>query len=364
MPPSDESTSYPTSPSGILLPLLAIIACLLCLSILTIHLKTHNLAASVLISCIILENVFNIINPILWPTDNENTWYLGYGLCDIEVKLSLACSISYIGAVICIYRQLASILNTDRIVISVSSAQRRRRTVLEITLCFGFPIYIMIAHYIVQPTRYFIYALSGCVPSIDNSWPSIPLLLIWPVVLWLVAAAYCVLIIHRLIKYRRDFSTILSASQSSINNSRFIRLFAMATALIVLYMPLAILLFVENVDFSKIARASNSQPYSWSHVHSPYWSSMIDLVQSYGRANLDRWIQVVTGYVVFLSCGFGQDAQVMYRSWLTKFRFGGLLSRSRPPCPPGRSCSTSLGSISRRARSMFPRRARNDMAAK
>ena len=363
MPQAVEPDPFPRSPFGTLLPLLSIIACFLCIPILAIHLKSHNLAVSVLISCIILENLINFINPLIWPTDNLNIWWLGYGLCDVEVKLQLAASMAYITAVVCIYRQLASILNTDRVVLAASPAHRRRRIAFEVALCFGFPIYIMIAHYLVQPSRYFIYALSGCVPSIDNSWVSVPILLIWPVIMWIVAAVYCALIIYRLIKYRREFSSILSLSQSRLNKSRFTRLFAMATTLIALFLPLALSLFIANVHFNRMAQPFNSQSYSWRRIHGYGWDA-VNRVRSYGRVNLDRWIAVVTGYVVFVSFGFGQDAHVIYRNWMTKLRFEVFFPSLRRPRPVDASGPMNSGSIINWVKLIFGSRPRNEPTAK
>lgn len=317
-----ELTTISRSPSATLLPILAIIAGFVCLPILVMHIKSHNLAASVLVFWIVLENVFNFINPLIWPTADESSWWLGYGLCDVEVKLELAASLAYIGAVVCIYRRLARVLDTSRIVLVASPAQRWRHIALEIVLCFGLPIYIMVAHYIVQPSRYYLVPVEGCLPSFSNCWPSIVLVYIWPVVLWIVAAIYCTMIAHRLVKCRREFSDILSASQSQLNKSRFIRLFALATTLSLIFLPLAVDLFVGNIHISVENERFGGISFSWETIHRPGWTDDIALVRSddtaYGTVNFDHWLQVTTGYVVFLSFGFGQDALLMYRDLWTK----------------------------------------------
>jgi pheromone a factor receptor len=252
-----DPTFLSRSPSAILLPMFATIACILCLPILVHHIKSRHLATSVLIFWIVLENVFNLINPVLWPTNNFESWWNGVGFCDIESKLRLPAYVGYISALVCIYRQLAVILNTEQIVLVPSPAQCRRRISIEITLCLGFPVYIMVAHYVFQSGWYDIFAITGCVPITDSSWPSIVLVFILPGIMWVVATAYCSIIICRLIKYHRQVSSILSTPQSRYNQSQFARLFAMATALIIIFLPVALYILVQNLSYQR-----GRHPYS------------------------------------------------------------------------------------------------------
>jgi pheromone a factor receptor len=145
-------------------------------------------------------------------------------------------------------------LNAEQIALVPSPAQRRRRIAIEMALCFGFPVSVMIAGYAVQSGRYYIFAIAGCVPVLDSSWLSV---VIWPGVMLVVTAGYCSMIIHRLIKYRRQVSGILSAAHSRYNQSQFVRLFAMATALIVIFLPVALYIFVLNLSFQDLLLEQN-----------------------------------------------------------------------------------------------------------
>jgi pheromone a factor receptor len=263
--------------------------------------------------------VYNVINPLLWPTNNFGRWWNGVGLCDVESKLRLAGNMGYISALVCIYRQLAAILNTEQIVLAPSAAQCRRRIAIEITLCFGFPIYVMAAHFIVQSGRYYIFAITGCVPILDSSWPSMVLVLIWPGVMWLVAAVYCAVIIRRLIKYRRQVSSILSTPRSMYNQSQFARIFAMATALILIFVPVALYILVQNLSYGGVRN-----PYSWSRIHN--WKNSISFMPSSTGENFGRWTEVVTGFVVFVTFGLGTNGLSIYRRVLLKLGFGRVFS--------------------------------------
>jgi pheromone a factor receptor len=341
--------------SATLLPVLATIACILCFPTLVSHIRSRNLAASVLTFWIVLENVFNLINPLLWPSKDLVNGWNGAGLCDVESKLRLAASVGYVGALVCIYRHLAVILNTEQIALVASPAQWRRRITIEMALCFGFPVYIMVASYIVQSGRYYVFPIAGCVPMLDSSWPSTVLVLIWPGIMWVVAAGYCSTIIHRLIKYRRQVSGILSSPHSRYNQSQFIRLFAMATALIVIFLPVALYIFVLNLSFPAKRRT-----YSWSRVHN--WTP-IYFTRSYSGETFDCWVEVVTGYVVFISFGFGRDALLTYRRVLRNLGLGKIFPRLRYSGGQGVrgalgdvSLATRFGSVSSWARLIFSHR--------
>ena len=351
-----DQAPYTRSFSAIFIPILAFLSCVLCVPPLILHVKSRNLAASVLIFWIAILNIFNFINPLIWPTDDTSSWWKGYGLCDIEIKFELAASVAYIGALVCIYRRLAIILDTDQVTLMASPAQQRRRLAFEIIFCFGLPIYLMVIHYIVQPSRYYIYAIGGCTPSFDNSWPSIVLVFMWPPIVWLLAAGYCILVIYRLLRYRQQLSGILASSSSSVNKSTFVRLFVMATTLILFFLPLAFYIFYRDLAYPRHA-------YSWHEIHyGPAWDS-IPLVTMDGTVSFDRWIQVATGYIAFLSFGFGRDAVAMYQQCFSKTGLDKVSSKlkslvssstgSRSQSSPRNSFPTHVSSFGSRTRPIF-----------
>lgn len=87
-------------------------------------------------------------------------------------------------------RDLAKVLDTERTVLSLTRVQRRRQIAIDCLLCFGGPIYAMAIHYVVQASRYYIFAISGCTSSFDRSWVKLVLVLIWPPILCIVDVYY------------------------------------------------------------------------------------------------------------------------------------------------------------------------------
>lgn len=185
-----DSLSSSLTPGAMALPALAFISILLDIPPIAWHIKNRNLAATSLLFWIIMSNVFNFVNALIWPTDDLMIWWHGLVFCDIEVKLMLAATLGVTGSLACIMRNLAMVLDTDRTVLAPSQGQRRTRLIMDILLCFGGSIYLMVIHYIVQPNRYYIFAITGCTPSFDNSWPSIALVFIWPPIMCLLDVYY------------------------------------------------------------------------------------------------------------------------------------------------------------------------------
>ncbi|MCJ1420338.1 a-factor receptor [Xylographa parallela] len=297
------------SPAAVAIPLLSLFTIFLDFPAFVWHIKNRNLPAGSLIFWILVSNLMNLVNALLWPNDNIPTWFSGTILCDIEVKLDLAATLAVVGSVLCITRALARALDTSKPAISATGQQRFRRNLLDCALCFGPPLYIIVIHYVVQPSRYYLFAIAGCTPSVDDSWPSIALLFIWPPVLCLPATYYALLTFHRLRKYRRAFAAILAASTSGLTRSRFLRLFTVAFIVVAIVLPVQSYILYTNATFPQL-------PYSWAAIHDPAAWHEIVMVPTAGAVAFDRWIRIALGVVVFACFGTGKDATRMYTAWL------------------------------------------------
>ena len=182
--------SFPLTPNAVAVPILALITLIIDTPPFVWHIRNRNLAASSLIFWVIISNLMNFINPLIWPTDDIQHWWHGQILCDIEIKLMMAVNFGVVGSMACVMRNLAKALDTEHTILSLSKAQRRTQTIIDCLFCFGGSIYVMVIHYIVQPNRYYILAIAGCTSSFDNSWLSLVLVFIWPPIICLVDAYY------------------------------------------------------------------------------------------------------------------------------------------------------------------------------
>jgi pheromone a factor receptor len=70
-----------------------------------------------------------------------------------------------------------------------------------------------------------------------------------------------------------------------------------------------------------LAEVPWQNPYNWNEVHGPKFNTVIR-VPSYGRVHIDKWGQVITGFVVFLIFGTGTDAHNTYKKMLLAIGLG------------------------------------------
>lgn len=184
----DPNKRYPLA---VVLPILSFISIALCTSSLILHAKNRNLPATSLVCWSIILNLFNIINALIWPTDNTDSWWDGTGLCDVEVKIMVAGYVAVPGTLVGIFRGLAIVMDTNRATWVPSKAQRWRSRLIDLLFCVVVPVIAMITHIVWQKSRYLLFSISGCVNNFDESWVSFVLAFMWPPIICLIAGYYC-----------------------------------------------------------------------------------------------------------------------------------------------------------------------------
>ncbi|PYH41735.1 pheromone receptor [Aspergillus saccharolyticus JOP 1030-1] len=342
---AQDAPLYPLHLQAVLLPVLSFLSLLLSVVPLVLHWKNRNVASSSLICWYMILNVFNIVNAILWPTDDVGSWWDGKILCDFEGKIMIASYIAVPGTLVCIFRSLACVLDTRRAALVPTRSQRWWNRGMTLLFCFIAPAIAMITQIIYQGSRYFVFAIAGCVNSYDESWVTLTLAYIWPLIICLIAGYYCVIVLCRLSKYRNQFGDILQSSNSNMNKSRFVRLFLLAFLMLLCIIPVQTFVVSTN-----IIRTLPWHAYSWDYVHPPTWNTIVK-VPTMGEAFWDRWIPAASGFMFFVFFGSGRDATKMYRAILV---FVGL--HYCFPClrtSSATTSTTSTGSTSSRAKLLF-----------
>ncbi|KKK18265.1 hypothetical protein AOCH_001558 [Aspergillus ochraceoroseus] len=253
-------------PQAVAIQTLSAIAILISLPPLVLHWKNRNFPAASLIY------------------DIEN-WWDGEGLCDVEVKILTGAYAAIPGTLVCIFRNLAAVLDTRRATLVPTKRQRRQSHGIELMFCSG--------------NRYFIFAISGCVTGLDESWVSLALGYIWPLVICLIGNYYCGLVLYRLHRYRSQFGDIIRSANSGLNKSRFLRLFSLSFVMMLALTPTQAFMVYRNISLN----------LPW---HSYSWTTST----------------IMHGFMSFIFFGCGKDALSMYRSIL---RFFGLDCCFRTP---------------------------------
>lgn len=300
-----SSELAPLHAAAIIFPLLAFPSWILCIPPLVWHFSQRNVAAGSLILWVILLNFFNSINPLIWPRDNLTEWWSGNVWCDINVRIQIGAQVGMAASIAMILRKLAIVMDTRNITVSTSRGSRIRSQVLEFGWCCVYPFLLIIVYYTVQSIRYFIYAIEGCISGYHASWVSVVLGAMWAPLTMTAGVYYAGLCLYRLFRYRQEFHRLLSARNTT--KSRFIRLFTICIVTLLFYVPCnlaAFWLFLNEVPWQA--------PYDWDEVHGPKFNTVIR-VPTHGQVHLDKWGQVMTGFVIFLIFGTGSDAHNTYK---------------------------------------------------
>jgi len=185
-----SSSTAPLYPQAILFPLFAFPSWLLCVPSLVWHFSQGNIAAGSVVTWVVLNNFYNAINPLIWPRDNLTEWWDGNLWCDIGIRIQVGTNVGIAASTVMIIRKLARVMDTRNIIVSSSRNSKVKEKIWEVVWCWGFPMLMILLFYIVQPIRYFIFGIMGCISAYDTSWPSIVLIIMWAPITMLVAAYY------------------------------------------------------------------------------------------------------------------------------------------------------------------------------
>ena len=170
------------SAHSVLLPIFAIISIILLIVPFRFHWRARNTGAWALILVLLIDNIITFTNVLIWPSADFANWFNGHILCDIEVRLLAPLNIAYNASLMCIVRSLARVLDVERPDLNPTKGQRRRRLIVDLLICFGIPVVTIGTMYIAQSYRYLIAAVTGCRDVYDASWPTIVLILMWPII--------------------------------------------------------------------------------------------------------------------------------------------------------------------------------------
>nr|POE78479.1 pheromone a factor receptor [Quercus suber] len=337
--------------SGMALAVSSLLVVLLIIPPLCWHFRNRNLGATVLVAWIIYLNFQTFVNAIVWHNDDIASWFRGFGLCDIEVKLQIASQVGAPAALCCVLRALAKVLDTDRASAVRSKAQIQRDNIIDITICVVPAVLQMAFHLIVQSERFYIFGMSGCIPAVSPTWVAILLIFVPPVILTLTDAYFSLLVLFRLYKYRVTFSSILASSNTS--RSRFTRLYLLCIVWTLGYMSVQAYMLSQNLSLYTTA-------YKWPVVHDAGKWRTITAVPSGGVIYYDRFVWLASGVLVFLFFGLGKEALASYRATLVAMGlariFPSLVASPEPKRSNSRaSLMSSIMSYSSKARLFFLR---------
>ncbi|KII83820.1 hypothetical protein PLICRDRAFT_168730 [Plicaturopsis crispa FD-325 SS-3] len=307
-------------PSYPAFPVLSFLGFVLVLIPLPWHLQAWNAGTCLYMIWTAVGCLNLFINSIVWSNDAINrapVW------CDISTRIIVGIAVAIPAASLCINRRLYKIATVQSV--SVSRGHKRRAVMVDLAIGLGIPIAQMVLQYVVEGHRFNLWEQVGCYPATYNTPLAYPLSIVWPCVIGLISAVYCVLTLRAFMKRRAQFSDFVNKN-SSLTVNRYFRLMALATTDLLFTVPLSAYSIYLNVAKSPI--------YPWisfADTHGNYshvdqfpavlWRSSHETVVS---LELSRWLMVVCAFVFFFFFGFADEARRNYKAayWAIAKRLG------------------------------------------
>ncbi|KAJ7611055.1 fungal pheromone STE3G-protein-coupled receptor, partial [Mycena polygramma] len=246
----------PTDPTYPLFPIVAFLGFLLPLAPLPWHFQAWNSGTCWYIFWVSLSCLNQFVNSLVWA---GNTLDVAPAWCEISIRIMMGASVGLPAASLCINRRLYHIASVRAVV--VTHAEKRRAVLIDSLICGLFPLLYIALQYIVQGHRYDLLQDIGCFPALYNTLPTYFISSMWPLLIGLASAYYCVRSLRAFAAHRAAFAQLLSA-HAALTPSRYLRLSALALTDLLLTAPLAAFTIALN------ATATPISPWlSWADTH-------------------------------------------------------------------------------------------------
>ncbi|RDX44940.1 fungal pheromone STE3G-protein-coupled receptor [Lentinus brumalis] len=289
------------------LPVTAFLGAIFVLIPLPSHWRARNYATVSLVFWLFLINILYGINSTIW---NDNVRIRLLVWCDITTKLTIGASIGLPAAAMCICKHLESVASGR--IVRISFADKQRRMLFELAMCFLLPIIIMALHYVVQGHRFDIVEAFGCQPATYYSIPGVFIVWFPPLLLGTISMIYACLALYHFIRHRVTFAAVLRNSSSSMTPNHYLRLMALAITQVVWQTVLTAIPMYVNIAFGL-------RPWTnWADVHSDWLRVdvyMLDEFMPSFRTQMFVFFFVMpaSSLLFFLFFGFGEQAKNDYR---------------------------------------------------
>ncbi|KAK4457955.1 pheromone A receptor-domain-containing protein [Cladorrhinum samala] len=278
-------------------------------------------------------NFFTIINALIWRNDDVESWYAGYGWCDLQAYILFALHTSFNIALFEVMRGLAAKCAIDRVT-SLTSGEKQRQQITSAVVIFAIPIIQVILTYPLAVGRFNVSTLVGCSVYYMPNWLFLIFFVI-PTPIFITGAAIMAgLTFYRYRKIERATRKIIS-SQDSVAGARQARvrkkLYFTTLGCIVVVLPLTLTLFVRNV----LAGSPWTRPFDFDSFHygpDPFNSGFISFttsdMMSFQQLAIS-YIPEIAGIALFIPFGTTIDALNAYRKALLALGLGILFPKLR-----------------------------------
>ncbi|KAK7430082.1 hypothetical protein QQZ08_003473 [Neonectria magnoliae] len=308
-------TSPTLTANLILRVVLGILANLVCLVPLKHLYRGGEMAAVIFIVNIMVVNFKSVIYALIWRNDDTDSWWPGYGICDINPYIHNFTLSIYVTCLLAIMRNLAQQVGLMR-ANPLTVREKRRRNLVQAFIILPLPLIQLAWVWPLTSQRYIVATLVGCTWAGWPSWPYIVFFIAAPVFVSALTAFYAVL---TYIRFRDVAKTTVSAlSANRVANLRAQRtkrrLYLMVISIMVPFLPVVIILAMLN-----IRHASPLKPYDYDAIHNPIfpypWNTITYLPSNqleFAFIN-NCYIPILSAVPVFVFFGMTKNAMNSYR---------------------------------------------------
>lgn len=131
--------------------------------------RNGEFGGAVLCATLMILNFITVVNALIWRNDNVETWWAGYGWCDIQTYTFFALHSAFNISLFEVMRSLASKVALDRAV-KPTRSERRRQRIISAFVVFTVPVIQVILTYFSTISRYNISTLVGCGAIYYPNW--------------------------------------------------------------------------------------------------------------------------------------------------------------------------------------------------
>lgn len=284
---------------GLCIVVFSFLAVVLLVPPLAFHCKQKNIPACSLIGWLCYNNLVNFINALIWSGEKYREATEAKGYCDLTVRITSGSSSGKLAAIATL------IFNLYTILAAKYDIQSRKKTMLDWTMCWATPVFVMATSVIAQSTRYIIERYRGCTALYSISWVTIVLTNMWELLWAIVAFVFAAMTLFTYFSKRRDVKNILRCTSSGLNLRRFARLLIFSVLIVLVLGPYAI------VTFAYAVLAYGKPGFSMKETHGPYWNN-IYYVNAGPLSMPSQIIDICLAFCTFFLFGLGTDALAMY----------------------------------------------------
>ncbi|KND94858.1 Pheromone a factor receptor [Tolypocladium ophioglossoides CBS 100239] len=328
--------------------LLALLGNMVCLVPLRLLYRNGEFAAVVFILNVMAINLETVVMSLTWRDNDVQSWWPGYGLCDVDAYFHNASQALYATCLLAIMRNLAEQVGMLR-ANPLTVREKRKRNLIQALIMFPLPILQLGMTWIITTQRYVVGTLVGCTWMPHASWPNLVFYILPPVVLGFITTVYAIQVYFRFREVAKTTQTALSTSRTANRRSQRTRrrLYLMVTSILVPFFPVVIALAVVNVLANRPLL-----PFSYDAVHDhPFprpWNTITFIPSS-----MINWmymnncyIPILTVVPIFVFFGMTKDAMNQYRLAFLFVGLGDVFPRLKEEYNPDRGPSggSSLGS--------------------